>query len=71
MARWWRRSDESTVQDPVAVILPEPLAGEVRVMLADDRYVPAVKLVRDRTALNLLPAVLAVNRIRDDNAVPQ
>jgi hypothetical protein len=28
--------------------------------------VPAVKLVRDRTALNLLPAVLAVNRIRDE-----
>jgi hypothetical protein len=27
--------------------------------------------VRDRTALNLLPAVLAVNRIRDEGAVPQ
>jgi hypothetical protein len=68
---WWRRTTEKTVHDPVAVILPEPLAGQVRVMLADDQYVPAVKLVRDRTALNLLPAVLSVNRIRDEGAVPQ
>jgi hypothetical protein len=71
MAWWRRRPDGLTVQNPVAVILPEPLAGEVQAMLADDRYVPAVKLVRDRTALNLLPAVLAVNRIRDGNAGPQ
>jgi acetylornithine/succinyldiaminopimelate/putrescine aminotransferase len=68
---WWRRTTEKTVHDPVAVILAEPLRGEVRVMLADDQYVPAVKLVRDRTALNLLPAVVAVNRIRDEGAVPQ
>jgi len=65
---WWRRSASKTVTDPVAVLLPEPLAGEVRVMLSDDEYVAAVKLVRDRTALNLLPAVLAVNLIRDQYA---
>ena len=57
-----------TVDNPVAVLLPEPLAGEVRVLLTEGQYVPAVKLVRERTALNLLPAVLAVNLVRDEHA---
>lgn len=35
-------------------------------MLAEDEYVPAVGVVRERTGLALLPAVLAVNRIRDE-----
>jgi hypothetical protein len=66
--RWWRRWDLQTAENPVAVLLPEPLAGEVRGLLADDQYVPAVRLVRERTALTLLPAVLAVNLIRDEHA---
>ena len=50
---------------PVPVILPEPLAGEVRTLLADGRRVEAVRLVRQRTHLNLLPAVLAVDALQD------
>jgi hypothetical protein len=65
--RWWRRwASVTEPENPVAVVLPEPLAGEVRGLLSDDQYVPAVRLVRERTALTLLPAVLAVNRVRDE-----
>ena len=47
------------------VILPEPLAAEVRGLLADgDRY-EAVPLGRQRTRLGLLPAGLAVDAGRD------
>jgi hypothetical protein len=49
----------------VPVILPEPLAGEVRTLLADGSRVEAVRLVRQRTHLNLLPAVLAVDALAD------
>ena len=45
----------------MAVILPEPLAGEVRALLREDKRVEAVRLVRERTHLTLLPAVLAVD----------
>ncbi len=60
--RWWPKNwafDEA----PVPVILPEPLAGEVRALLADGERVEAVRLVRQRTHLNLLPAVLAVDAV--------
>ncbi len=62
--RWWPkpwRFDDA----PVAVLLPEPLAGEVRALLADGKRVEAVRLVRRRTHLNLLPAVLAVDAVTD------
>lgn len=49
--------------DPVAVLLPEPLATEVRA-LAPDRTA-AIRLVRQRTGLNLLPAVRAVDALVD------
>lgn len=52
-------------KDPVPVLLPEPLATDVRALISSDQYVDAVRLVRQRTHLNLLPAVLAVNAIRD------
>ncbi|MDP9389817.1 MAG: hypothetical protein M3P89_00095 [Actinomycetota bacterium] len=52
-------------EDPVAVLLPEPLASEVGTLLAADQYVEAVRRVPQRTHLGLLPAVLAVNAIRD------
>ena len=51
---------------PVAVLLPEPLASEVRELLAADRRVEAVRRVRQRTHLGLLPAVLAVDAVADD-----
>ena len=62
--RWW---PESVVFDdvPVAVVLPEPLASEVRALLAAGRRVEAVRRVRQRTHLGLRPAVLAVDSVRD------
>jgi hypothetical protein len=62
--RWWPKSFQFD-EKPVAVLLPEPLATDVRGLLAEDEYVEAVRLVRQRTHLNLLPAALAVNAIRD------
>ena len=50
---------------PIAVILPEPLASEVRALLAADQRIEAVRLVRRRTHLGLLPAVLAVDAAQD------
>jgi Arc/MetJ-type ribon-helix-helix transcriptional regulator len=47
-------------EEPVTVLLPEPLASDVDQLLADDKFVEAVKLVRRRTDLNLLPATRAV-----------
>ena len=62
--RFWK-SDWTFDDNPVAVILPEPLSTKVRELLATDQYVPAVRLVRQRTHLGLLPAALAVNAVRD------
>ena len=52
-------------EKPVAVLLPEPRASEVRGLLAEGKRVDAVALVRQRTHLDLLPAVLAVDATRD------
>jgi hypothetical protein len=65
--RFWPRALRFD-RDPVAVILPEPLASEVATLLAADQYVEAVRRVRQRTHLGLLPAVLAVNAVRDSPA---
>jgi hypothetical protein len=62
--RFWPRS-VTFDDDPVAVVLPEPLASEVRTLLSADQYVEAVRRVRQRTHLGLFPAVLAVNAVRD------
>jgi hypothetical protein len=62
--RIWPRS-LTFDDDPVAVLLPEPLASEVRAFLAADEYVEAVRHVRRRTHLGLLPAALAVDALRD------
>jgi hypothetical protein len=45
----------------LAVILPEPLAGQVRALLSEGRTVEAVRLTRRRTGLDLLTAVRAVD----------
>lgn len=44
-------------------MLPEPLAAEVRRLLAGGERIEAVKLTRRRTGLNLLPAVRAVDAL--------
>lgn len=49
----------------MAVLLPEPLASEVDQVLSDGRFVDAVRLIRQRTGLNLLPATLAVRHRRE------
>ena len=45
------------------VILPEPLASQVRDLLREGRRVEAVRVTRQRTGLNLLPAVRAVDAL--------
>jgi hypothetical protein len=61
----WGRRD---AQEPaVAVILPEPLAGQVRALLAAGERIQAVRLVRRRTDLTLLPAVRAVDAVAADD----
>ena len=47
----------------MVVVLPEPLAGQVRGLLAEGRRIDAVKLTRQRTGINLLPAVRAVDAL--------
>ena len=67
MGSWsWRKILRGVVFDevPVPVILPEPLAGEVRALLAQGDRADAVALVRQRTHLNLRPAGLAVDALR-------
>ena len=62
--RFWPKSFKFD-DKPVAVLLPEPLASEVRALLSADDYYEAVRRVRQRTHLNLLPAALAVNALRN------
>lgn len=54
---WWRRGEHEPL---TAVLLPEPLRTDVVVAARQDGEVAAVRLLRKRTDLNLLPAVLAV-----------
>lgn len=42
------------------MLLPEPLLAEMLGLAAQDGEVAAVRLVRQRTGLGILPAVLAV-----------
>ena len=50
--------------DMVAVLLPEPLASEVDELLSQDEEIKAIRLVRERTGLGLLPAHNAVKNRR-------
>lgn len=52
--------------DPVPVQLPEPLRTEVRAVFASTGLVEAVRLVRQRTGLDLASAVRAVKALVDD-----
>lgn len=58
MAKWWRRRGQS--EPLTAVLLPEPLRTRVVGAARQDGEVAAVRLVRERTGLGILPAVLAV-----------
>lgn len=51
--------------EPVPVLLPDPLGTEVDGLLADDHFVPAVKLVRERTELGLVVATRSVRHRQD------
>ena len=64
----WRQITSSLVgvrtdRDPVPVILPEPLRGQVVQYLRDGDEVTAVRLVRRRTGLDLPSAVPCVPRV--------
>lgn len=51
--------------EPVPVILPEQLGKEVDRLLTSGHFVPAVKLVRERTELGLTVATRAVRHRQD------
>ena len=53
--------------DLVPVILPEPLRGEVIRHVRDQDEVAAIRLVRQRTGLDLLSATRAVRAAGDDS----
>jgi hypothetical protein len=61
---WWPTSVRFD-EVPAAVVLPEPLASEVRELLASGERTEAVRRVRQRTHLGLLPAALAVDAMHD------
>ena len=64
--RWWQNW---TFDDPLMpVILPDALADEVRPLLTRGERIEAVRLVRQRTGLGILPAVLAVDALQDGEA---
>lgn len=54
----------SPPEPPVAVLLPEPLGGQVDALMTQDREVDAIRLVRRRTEIGLLPAYRAVHHRR-------
>lgn len=62
LAGWRHRR----VEPEVAVLLPDPLAAEVRALLSTGDRIEAVRLTRRRTGLNLLPAVRAVDALGPD-----
>ncbi|WP_336029036.1 hypothetical protein [Geodermatophilus sp. FMUSA9-8] len=51
------------VSPEVVVVLPEPLAGQVRALLAEGKRTEAVTLTRQRTLLPMVPAVRAVDAL--------
>lgn len=55
---------------PVTVLLPEPLRSAVVRLRDDGRSVDAVRLVRERTGLGLLPAHKAVQAAQPELAEP-
>jgi ribosomal protein L7/L12 len=60
---WFQRS-RTAKPELVAVLLPEPLASEVDELLRQDEEITAIRLVRERTGLGLLPAYNAVKNRR-------
>lgn len=58
--RWNPFAQREPTPEPVPVLLPDPLGVEVDDLLTQDRFVEAVRLVRERTELGLLVATRAV-----------
>lgn len=69
MTSWFSRFTDA-VEPEVVVVLPQPLADEVRALLEQDRRTDAVRLTRRRTRINLLPAVRAVDALASDGPGP-
>lgn len=57
---WKSPARSGAKQEPLPVLLPEPLASEVDSLVEVDRFVHAVRLVREHTGLGLLVATRAV-----------
>lgn len=57
------RRGKRDVQPDLVVLLPEPLAMQVRDLLEQGKRVEAVRVTRKRTGINLLPAVKAVDAL--------
>jgi hypothetical protein len=53
--------------DPVPVLFPEPVRSELLRTHAQDGFVSAVRLARQRTGLDLLSAVRAVTALTGDD----
>lgn len=53
-------SRRSSKPEPQPVLLPEQLGAKVDALLAEDRLIEAVKLVRQQTELDLVTATRAV-----------
>lgn len=69
----WRRLRQAlgryrTDRDVVAVLLPEPLRTETLQVYANDGLVDSVRLVRQRTGLDLLSATRAVRALAEPTA---
>ena len=58
--RWNPFARRQPTPEPVPVLLPEPLGAEVDSLLTQDRFIEAVRLVRERAQLGLLVAARAV-----------
>lgn len=64
LSQLWTKLKGVRVDDkPVPVLLPEPLRTDVNQTRARDGEVAAVRLLRERTGLNLMSAVRAVRAL--------
>lgn len=61
--RWAMRGLRVPMDPEVTVVLPDPLATEVRRLLETGDEVAAVRLTRLKTGMNLVPAVRAVRAL--------
>jgi hypothetical protein len=64
---WFRRS-RAPKRPLVPVLLPEPLGTEVDELLRRDEQIKAIRLVRERTGLDLKAAYAAVMNRREPSS---